>query len=73
MISVDRRVGSICGSVVRKSAVYEGAMVKMMKMSMARVTMERSSGDKTDRRKGCDNLSNAHCKECGEVCCCERE
>lgn len=48
-------------------------MVKMMKMGMARVTMERSSGDKTDGRKGCDNLSNAHCKECGEVCCCERE
>lgn len=39
MISVDRRVGSICGGVVWKSAVYERAMVKMMKMGMARVTM----------------------------------
>jgi hypothetical protein len=73
MISVDCRVGSVCRGGVGKSAVNEGAMVKMMKVSMARVTVKRSSGDETDRRKGCDDLSNAHCKECGEVCCCERE
>lgn len=35
MISIDRRVGSICGSVVGKSAVGNRAMVEMMKMSMA--------------------------------------
>ena len=39
MISVDRGVGSICGSGVGLSAVCEGAVVKMMKVGMARVTM----------------------------------
>lgn len=42
-------------------------MVEMMKVSMAMMIMQRASGNKTDRRKSSDNLSDAHCKECVEV------
>lgn len=66
MISKDRRVCGIACGVVGRSAI-DGTMVEMMKVSMAMMIMQRASGNKTDRRKSSDNLSDAHCKECVEV------